>query len=151
MSLHFPYRPFVVSAPLVSLGGRTIRPRPVISVTLIGPASTVLTNGLLDTGADDTVFPETLAVQLGIDLTNAPAGSGGGVGLQGFVVRYAEVTLRIADNQEQREWKAWVGFTSAPHRQALLGYAGFLQFFTTTFFGDLQEVELVVNSSYPGS
>jgi hypothetical protein len=66
-------------------------------------------------------------------------------------VRYAEVTLRIADNQEQREWKAWVGFTAARLRQPLLGYAGFLQYFTATFHGDREEVELTVNPTYPGT
>ena len=44
----------------------------------------------------------------------------------------------------------WVGFTSAPLRQPLLGYAGFLQFFTATFHGDREEVELAVNAAYPG-
>jgi hypothetical protein len=33
----------------------------------------------------------------------------------------------------------------------LLGFAGFLQFFTATFRGDREEVELAVNVLYPGS
>ena len=49
MSLRFPYRPFKVPGPVISLLGRTTRPRPVISVTLLGPTTSVLTNGLLDT------------------------------------------------------------------------------------------------------
>jgi hypothetical protein len=36
-------------------------------------------------------------------------------------------------------------------RYALLGFAGFLQYFTATFFGDLEEVELTVNAAYPGT
>jgi hypothetical protein len=31
------------------------------------------------------------------------------------------------------------------------GYAGFLQFFTTTFHGDRELAELTVNSAYPGT
>jgi len=151
VSLRFPYRRFSVGRPLAWLGGRTERPRPVILVSVIGPQDTHVDFALLDTGADDTVFPESVAAKLGINLTNAPTGSGGGVGLQGFVIRYAEVTLRISDNQEQRAWKGWVGFTSAPLRQPLLGYAGFLEYFTATFFGDRQEVELTVNATYPGT
>jgi hypothetical protein len=68
-----------------------------------------------------------------------------------YTVRLAEVTLRLAGNNEQREWKAWVGFTAAPLRQPLLGYAGFLQFFTATFHGDREEVELAVNVTYAGT
>ena len=33
----------------------------------------------------------------------------------------------------------------------LLGFAGFLQFFTATFRGDREEIELTVNSLYPGT
>src|SRR6266566_4539173 len=135
MSLRFPYRRFPVGRPLVWLGGRTERPRPAILVSLTGPLDTHADFALMDTGADDTVFPDTVAAKIGIDLTNAPTGSGKGVALLGFVIRYAEVTFRVTDGQEQREWKAWVGFTSAPLRQPLLGYAGFLQFFGATFFG----------------
>jgi hypothetical protein len=45
----------------------------------------------------------------------------------------------------------WLGFTSAPLRQSLLGYAGFLQFFTATFYGDTEQVELTINSLYTGT
>ncbi len=151
MSLLFPYQPFRVSRPIVSLAGRTERPRPIILVSVTGPVATQVDDALLDTGADDTVFPDVIAARIGIDLSNAPAGSAGGVGQAPFAIRYAEVTFRITDGKEQREWKAWVGFTSAPLRQPLLGFAGFLQFFTTTFYGDREEVELAVNTTYLGS
>ncbi len=151
MSLRFSYQGFKVPNPIPSLGGQTVRYRPVISVTVIGPNGTRPVPALLDTGADDTLFPEDLAPLLGIDLSTAPSGSGAGFGMQAATVRYAEVTLRITDGREQREWNAWVGFTTAKLRQALLGYAGFLQYFTASFFGDRQEVELTVNASYPGS
>jgi hypothetical protein len=150
VSLHFPYKRFRVNRPLVSLPGQTERPRPVITVALVGPLATATQDGLLDSGADDTLFPEALAAQIGIDLSAAPVGSGAGVGMQAVAVRYARVRLRIADLHEQREWEACVGFTQAPLHRPLLGYAGFLQFFTATFHGDRQEVELTVNGSYPG-
>jgi hypothetical protein len=78
-------------------------------------------------------------------------GGGSGVGLAAAPIRYAEVTLRVTDGREFREWRARVGFTSAPLKRALLGFAGFLQFFTATFHGDREEVELAVNSLYPGT
>jgi hypothetical protein len=44
-----------------------------------------------------------------------------------------------------------VGFTPVRLNRALLGFAGCLQFFTATFHGDREEVELTVNSLYPGT
>jgi hypothetical protein len=61
------------------------------------------------------------------------------------------VELRLTDGQEYRRWRARVGFTDTPLRYALLGHAGVLQFFTATFYGDLHEVELTVNGTYPGT
>jgi hypothetical protein len=151
VSLRFPFQPFPVGHSLISLGGRAYRPRPVIGVGVLGPGGSVAVDGLLDTGADDTLFPDHMAATLDIDLTTAPTGSGEGVGKQAMTIRYAEVTLRVADNNEQREWQAWVGFTAMPLRQPLLGYAGFLQFFDATFRGELEEVELAINGSYRGS
>ncbi len=57
---------------------------------------------------------------------------------------------RTADGIEFREWIARVGFTSALMRRPLLGFAGFLQFFSSHFHGDREEVELTVNSLYSG-
>lgn len=120
-------------------------------VTLVTPTGTVVREALLDNGADDTVFPEAVAHKLGLDLTHAPAGEAGGVGGQTFPVRYAQVTIRVAQGQEMREWPAWVGFTSARLNRPLLGFAGFLQFFTATHYGDQEQVELTVNALYPGT
>jgi hypothetical protein len=66
-------------------------------------------------------------------------------------IRYAEVRIRLSDGQEFREWPARVGFTSAPLKRGLLGFAGFFQFFTATFDGDREHVELAVNALYPGT
>ncbi len=66
-------------------------------------------------------------------------------------VQYAQVTLRITDGREFREWTAWVGFTTVQLNQSLLGFAGFLQFFGSNFLGDREEVELTVNSLYTGT
>jgi hypothetical protein len=106
---------------------------------------------VLDTAADDTVFSDTLAAQIGLDLINAPAGSGTGAGLAHVGLRYARVRLRLTDGQEQREWQAWVGFTPSRIPYPMLGFAGCLQFFRSIFHGDREEVELTVNSLYRGS
>jgi hypothetical protein len=107
--------------------------------------------GLADTGADDTVCSEVVAGRLGVDLGGAPVMTASGIGRNPVRVRFAQVTLRIADDHEKREWAAWVGFASAPLLFPMLGHAGFLQFFTSTFWDDREEVELEVNSLYQGT
>ena len=151
MTLAFRYTPFSRNHPAISLGGRFSRPRPIISVTLIGPKRSAALDALLDTGADETIFPESYATQLGIDLTNAPVGEGQGVGGRPLSLRYVNLTLRIADNNERREWPAVVAFAPLPTQLPLLGFAGFLQYFTACFHGDLEFVDLTVNALYPGS
>jgi hypothetical protein len=151
MSLRFRYELVRMGRPLVPLRGRSVRPRPLIPVTISGPAASSLERAVLDTGADDTVFPERLAVALGLDLGNAPTGRAAAVRMGTVPLRYAEVSLSVDDGQEQREWTAWVGFTSAPLRHPLLGFAGFLQFFDALFLGAQEVVELTANSLYTGT
>ncbi len=151
MSLRFSYVPVRVAHPVISLGGRWVRPRPLIMVTLIGPTKSWTAQAILDPAADDTVFPEQAATLTGIDLNQAPSGTGAGVGMANVPLRFADVRLRTTDGQERREWPATVGFTPAAMRYPLLGFAGFLQFFEARFLGDREEVELTVNSLYPGT
>jgi hypothetical protein len=151
MTMRFPYRLRPSRQPVVSLGGRWVRPRPMVTVSLIGPRSTFVEEAMLDTAADDSVFPEYAAAIIGIDLANAPIGEASGVGGAPVAVRYAAVELRFTDGREFRRWPAWVGFTAARLKQPLLGFAGCLQFFGAFFHGDREEVELSVNALYPGS
>jgi hypothetical protein len=147
--LHFRYVLQPAARPVCSLGGRHVRPRPIVPVTIIGPAGYRTRDAKLDTAADDTVFPEFLAAFVGVDLTNAPLGEAAGLAGQPIPVRYAQVELRLTDGAEDRRWLAWVSFGQVV--RPLLGFAGCLQFFTATFEGDLEQVELSVNSLYSGS
>jgi hypothetical protein len=151
MTLLFRYKVVSVPHAVVSLGGRWSRPRPFITVSVIGPNTTAVLEGHLDTGADDTIFAESVASAIGLDLSNAPIGQATTATLTNTPIRYAQVALRITDGQERREWLAWVGFPPARLANPLLGFAGFLQFFTATFHGDREQVELTVNSLYPGT
>jgi hypothetical protein len=119
-------------------------------VTLVGPGGSLPQDALLDTAADDTVFPQYSAQFLGIDLANAPVGTAKVIGGAVVQVRYAEVVLRIADQNESREWKTWVAFAQGRMPFALLGFAGFLEFYSATFDGANEVVELTVNKNYPG-
>jgi hypothetical protein len=149
--MRFRYTPLRAKGPVASLGGRRQRPRPIVTVTLIGPAGARVIPAGVDSYADDTVFPESEAARAGIDLTNAPQGTSVGIGQAPVPVKYTQVALRMADAKERREWVAWVGFTPVLTSYALLGFAGCLQYFDATFYGALEEVELLVNSLYPGT
>jgi len=151
MSLRFPYRPYRVGQPPVSMGKRTARVKPVIPISLTGPAGLFAYDALVDTGSDEIVFPQKSAAKIGVDLSIAPVGQGGGANQSPIPVRYAEVTLRLSDGHENREWRAWVGFTPSPMRWGLLGFAGFLEYFTAVFDGVAEAVELTVNPLYPGT
>ena len=145
------YLPGRARAPIPSLVGSLLRPRPVYAVRIGGPTQTRLIDGLLDTGSDDTVFEEAVAVSIGIDLNQAEQRQIGLVGRkQAVTCHYAQVDLSITDGLgETYEWTAVVGFVSTKLRYALLGYAGFLQFFNAEFRGADQEVRLTPNSTFP--
>jgi hypothetical protein len=148
MPMRFAYQLVRMPRSVPSLGGRWVRPRTLVSVGLVGPAQTNVLDALLDTGADDTVFPTAVAAKIGVDLTKAPVGEASGVASSPVAVRYALLQLRLTDGKEFREWPTWVGFTAAPLKMPLLGFAGCLQFFAATF---REDVELDVNALCPGT
>jgi hypothetical protein len=147
----FRYRHVSAKQPVYALGGRFVRPRPLVDYGIVGPRSVAIGEGLLDTGSDDTVFPESVAQAIGVDLSIAQPGLASGVGRLPIPVRYSQVLLRLSDGRESREWPAIVGFTATRLYRPLLGFAGCLQFFTSKFEGDLDQVELTANRLYPGT
>jgi|SRR5579884_3002621 len=151
MSLVFPYLAQHYPRPLVTLRGATVRYRPIFAITVFGPSGDYPIDVLADTGADDILFPEWLAARIGLDLTNAPTGGGSVANLGTIPVRYAEVRLRLWNPHEQREWQAWVAFTSAPLRQGYFGQAGGLEYFEACFRHWRRELELTVAPTYPGT
>jgi len=88
---------------------------------------------------------------MGIDLSQAEQRSISlAVRSQPVVCRYADVLLRISDGIETLEWPATVAFVAARLHYALLGQAGFLQFFSADFDGDAGFVTLTPKPSFPG-
>jgi hypothetical protein len=150
MSLFFRYKMVPTQRAALSLGGRWSRPRPLLIASVMGPNGTEPTEGILDTGADETLFSARLAARIGVDLRNAPLAQITTADGSLVSIRYAQVILRLTDGVERREWPAWVAFAPTIHRP-LFGFAGFLQFFTATFHGDREQVELTINSLYPGT
>jgi hypothetical protein len=128
-----------------------LRYRPIIPVRVFGPLGSRLVDGCVDCGSDDTIFPLLLARKLGIDLTGAPHGEACPVGGTIVPYVYAAVTLRVSDGVGTCEWNATVGFVDLPLRWALLGHAGFLNFFDTDLRGARREVFITPNPLFPGA
>jgi hypothetical protein len=146
----FPYLPLPTKGPIPSLGGATVRHRPIVSIRVFGSLGSRLFEGCLDCASDDTIFPLSLARRVGIDLTGAPRGEAQPVGGMIVPFSYATVTLRLTDGFEICEWQATVGFVDLPLRWALLGNAGFLDFFDTELRGARREVLITPNNLFPG-
>ena len=119
---------------------------------LTGAVTSQLRDGLLDTGADDTVFSDAVAAALGVDLSRSQQRSISLAGRpQPLLCQYVAVHLRITDGIETLEWPATVGFVAARLHYALLGQAGFLQFFDADFGGDSRVLELETNPTFAGT
>jgi hypothetical protein len=147
--LRFTFRAYRSPSPIPSLAGSTIRYKPVIPMTIIGPGSQETSFVLIDPGSDDIVFPAALAQRIGVDLAQAPQRHSQGVGAtQAVPVLYAPVILVVSDSVQTVRWRGIVGFVSVPLRFPLFGIAGGLQFFRTTLDG-VRELELVPDPSLP--
>jgi len=147
--LKFVLRGYRSPSPIPSLGGGTIRYKPVIPMTVIGPRTQETPFVLVDPGSDDIVFPMALAQRIGLDLSQAPQRQSQGVGTsQPVPVFYAPVILLLSDSIQTVRWRATVGFVAVVLRFSLFGIAGGLQFFRTTLDG-VRELEIIPDASLP--
>lgn len=115
--------------------------RPTILVRVVGASGGDEIMGLVDTGADDTLLPDFLIKPLGVTID--PADKAIVVGIDGgtFVVRYGELDLELPGYG----WSARVGFHASFN--AVLGHAGFLEYFTATFNGRRCYLNLTPNGT----
>ena len=152
--LQFPYQDEPLSGPPPpSLPATaTVRWRPLVPVTVIGPTGKCrfFPRAVLDPGADDTVFPLALVGLLGVAL-RADSGHGLRWRGQGYPLRFGDLALELNDGLQVWRWSAVVGFSQASLRYPILGISGCLQFFDARFLGENRIVELESNRSYPGT
>ncbi|HVS35187.1 MAG TPA: hypothetical protein VMS17_06360 [Gemmataceae bacterium] len=147
----FPYVVRPVTRPIPSMKGAKVRHLPIVSAGAIHAGVTYPIDGLVDSAASDVIFPLLAARRLGIDLTKAPVGESrqaGGVWLR---YRYASVRMHLSNGRETCQWDAIVGFLDVPTKHALLGQAGFLQFFDAFLYGARREVEIIPNAAFAGA
>jgi hypothetical protein len=126
--------------------------RPEVTIDVIGPRRIETIQALVDTGSDETVFPTSLAKAIGVQLDHALAGQASAVGGHAVQLVPGSVVLQMTDGDQTYRWQAAVGFLEVEEPEdeiALLGYAGFLEFFRATFDSQSQELELTPNRRFP--
>lgn len=148
--MRFAYLPLPVRRPTPAMGSAKLRYRPIVPVHILAPAILPPVDACMDCAADDTVFPPHLLTQLGIDPVSTPKGQARVVGGTLVSVCYAPVTLLLSDGYETCEWDAVVGFSTVPMRWALLGHAGFLEFYDVQLLGARREAIVLPNTAFPG-
>ena len=150
--MRFLYRPAITYSP--ETGTPTLILRPEIPIRVTGPLASVLLRALVDTGADNTVLPQSVADHCGVELV---AGQGPGLELFGgqkIVTLFGDVDLELQEGSETIRWQTRVQFFDFPSPEdesLVFGHAGFLDFFSATFDGQLGELTLVVNSDLSAS
>jgi hypothetical protein len=124
----------------------TIISRPVIPVRLIGPAGSHVFHGLLDTGADETFITREMADVLGVAIKE-DAGYDVMSASGDMAVRCGKLSIQLSQGDEEYRWPLTAGVVDRRWREAILGHAGFLEYFDATFLGAQGEVVLTRNSS----
>lgn len=126
--------------------------RPEIVIDVIGSRDRASIQALVDTGSDETVFPMSLARAIGVEVDRESVGKASAVGGHEIDLLPGAVTLQVAQDGQVWRWRAVVEFLDVrePENEvALLGYAGFLEYFRATFDSENLELELDSNSRLP--
>lgn len=124
--------------------------RPTVPIRLIGSGGSIVVRGLLDTGADETIFPRSIAEMLGVELEEAEAVPVAGIGGHPVMAVLGTVDMEVGKGKQRVRWRQQVRFATfarADDEEAILGHAGFLDFFTATFDGKKHEVTLLPNKT----
>jgi hypothetical protein len=125
--------------------------RPEVTIDVIGSLRKERIQALVDTGSDETVFPASLAKAIGVQLDRASASQASAVGGQVVQLIPGRVMLQLTEGEQKYRWQTTAGFLEVNHPEdevALLGYAGFLEFFRATFHSEQHELELTPNNNF---
>lgn len=146
----FPYSAVITNAP--ESGEYLLIRRPEIPITIQGLNLEAVYMGLVDTGSDHTIVPMSVARDLGVAVDEIEESSASVFGGQSVRLRSGEVGLKLEADGETVTWPTLVSFFDFPSEAdetIILGHAGFLEFFTSTFDGELESLTLVPNRNLP--
>jgi hypothetical protein len=121
---------------------------------VIRASGTYTESALVDAGSDDTLLPLSIGRMVGATIDPLQTWLIEGVGGGTLTAILGEVMLELADGSQTFRWQTKVGFVDFPNpvdRICLLGHAGFLEFFRTTYDGYLHVLEVEVTPAFPGT
>ncbi len=149
MALTFDYAPIVI--PAADDGEPLLLFRPEIMVTIYGPAGATVIHALADTGADYTVLSAKIASNFGIPTWPATGPPFRAFGGQEIASRFSDVELQMGSGSDTFRWQSRVFFTDDPSVEdtPVIGHVGFFEFFTMTFRGGDNILELEPNEHLP--
>lgn len=150
--MKFPYRPVVVAA--LDNDDYILLMRPEIPIEIAGASGTMVLSALVDTGADNTILPLSVAVSLQIPVHEAQGTQAKVFGGQQVRLFSGEVDFQLRQGDELLCWSAGVqffDFADPNEETAVLGHAGFLDYFTATFDGLDAILTLVPNTDLPAA
>jgi hypothetical protein len=146
----FLYRPYP-TASTTATGGVLYRPE--IPIRVHGPLGSKLLRALVDSGSDDTILPLPIAQNIGAKIDASHRWRVEGFGGNALDAIVGEIDFELVTPAERFWWTAKVGlieFTNSEDEFAILGHAGFLDFFIDTFDGGIHAVELLPAPAFPG-
>ncbi len=153
--MKFPYIGYAVNEnPLIPDG---VVFAPEVPVTVIGPAGDAIVLALVDTGGEFTLFPESVAHQIGatVEVDRGFHVTGFPGGTESMVAYPGIVELELHRDGESLRWQTVVGFAPFEENRysarGVLGHAGCLEFFRSSFDGMRRELELIPNAKLPTS
>jgi hypothetical protein len=126
--------------------------RPVVPVRIIGRSGSARLLALVDTGSDDTLFARSIGETIGARIDQEPSWAIQGIGGHEIGAARGEIEIEISDGRSVLRWLQPVGFLSMPTSEdelAVLGHAGFLQYFRASFDSERHELTLRPNRSFP--
>ena len=149
--MKFSYRQYLTHPSPTAPSG--VLHRPVISLRSEGATATSLLTALVDPGSDDTLLPLTAGRSIGAKMDATQIWHAEGIGGQTVAVILGEVDFELTDGKQTFRWSATVGFVDFADPKdevTILGHAGFLDYFRTTFDGHLRTLEIEVTPAFPG-
>lgn len=128
--------------------------RPLVPVHLMTASDVAFVWALADTGADQTLLPASVADDIGMRYDRRTSTTILGFGGQRLSMAFGTIDLVITEGDEKFQWSAMVGivdFTDPGDEIAIIGHLGGLEFFRAIFDGEQRQLELVPQSSFPGT
>ncbi len=126
--------------------------RPMVPIRVIGLTGDASFRALLDSGSDETLLPRSIGDAIGAEIDEQETSRIAGIAGQTVETVLGTVEIELSLGTMTHRWSEQVRFVAFEHPEdeiAILGHAGFLNYFTATLDGRKHEVTLKANRTLP--